>query len=479
MIVMFALLVLTTLAAAIIYTTQTEVQTTGNYKLVTQARYVAEAGVQSTLDWLGNSYAAPSSFGSYNTTKSPVQYTNNPVILSAMAGTNSNYPDATVQTAFNTALNAQSVPGIPGGSYSTYATLQRMTGATSISWLAGGGSGLPQTWQITSVGSISGIRTVNVQLQATYERVGTPVFNYGIAGTGTSCPDVTLTGGTVDAWNSNGGGTYAGTHQNSGGDVSTNGNVTLSGGSSRIYGTIYNSSNINVGSCSANGITNNVGGTPWNGLQLISPISYNDPAVPSPMTPNTNINANSNKCWGAVPAGCTVIAGPAVTIAPGTYGNLTSNSDLHLTAGTYYFNSRHLNRGSVTLDSYPVVINLGGNGVSAGGTLFTSNSSTTINDGNLPANLQIVSACCKTGSPPVQMANPPVIQMNSSSSMYAVVYAPNAYVHITGSSHFLGAAVGQLLKSDSSGGYSYDLALKASLQQMGSFVPVSFSWNKY
>ena len=146
------------------------------------------------------------------------------------------------------------------------------------------------------------------------------------------------------------------------------------------------------------------------------------------MTPTTNLNVNSNTCWKAPPTGCTS-SGSTVEIAPGSYGNITSNSNLHLSAGTYYINSLNLNGGSVTLDSVPVVINLGGNGINSGGTLFASQSNTTINSGGIPANLQIVTACCLTGTPPAQMATPPVITMNGSSTMYAVVYAQRLRAH--------------------------------------------------
>jgi hypothetical protein len=120
-----------------------------------------------------------------------------------------------------------------------------------------------------------------------------------------------------------------------------------------------------------------------------------------------------------------------------------------------------------------VVINLGGSGVSSRGTLFAAQSSTTINTGGIPANLQPVSAAG------AGMANPPVITMNASSTMYAVVYASNAYVHITGSVHFLGAVIGKKVTSDSSGGFSYDQALQRSLLQVGPYVPVSYTWNKF
>jgi Tfp pilus assembly protein PilX len=475
-IALLAVLVLSALAAALVLATQTQTWTSFNYRLTTQARYTAEAGIQRTMNWLMNSYTPPTNYSSYNMNAYPVQYNNAAVVLSAMSGVSSNYPNATQQSAFNTALNAVALSGVPNASFSVYATLLRMSSASGVSWLGGSGGGAVQTWQITSQGNISGSHNVQVQVVATYERTtGAPIISYGLAGDASGCGGITFTNGTMDAWNSSVG-TYAATHQNSGGNIATNGNVTLSGGSTRIYGIINDSSNITVGNC-PDGITNNVGGTPWNGLnQLSQALSYPTPVAPSPMTSTTNLNANSNTCWSGAPTGCTTGSG-TVGIAPGSYGNITSNSNVHLTAGTYYINSLKLNGGSVTLDSVPVVINLGGNGLTSGDTLFTSNSSTTINDLGIPANLQIVSACCLSGG--TQMSNPPVITMNSSSAMYAVVYAPNAYVHITGSSQFLGAAIGQTIKSDSSGGFSYDLALQNSLLQLGNFRPDNFSWSKF
>lgn len=482
------ILILSVLAAGLVFATQTQTWTAYNYKNTTQARYAAEAGIQRTMNWIMSAnYTPPVVFGAYDMTKYPVMDTTaspKPIVLSAASGMASpNYPTSGVQTAFNGALATQSVPGLGNATFSTYATLLKMTPGTGVTWMGGGG-GAPQTWQITSIGTVTGIRQANVQVQATYERGSTPIFTYGVAGDGNVCGDITFSNGKMDSWDSSNGGTYLGTHADSGGTMGTNGNVTLSGGSTVIGGPISNSSNTTVGNC-PDGITNNSGAGALHGLSLIQPLVYPDPAIPIPMTPTTNINANSNTCWGASPAGCTAVAaaGPVpahVNIVPGSYGNITSNSNLHFSAGTYYINSLNLNGGSLTLDSTPVVINLGGAGVSSGGTLFASQSSTTINDGGVPANLQIVTACCKNpGPPPTQEANPPVITMNGSSAMYSVVYAPNSYVHITGSSQFLGAVVGQKVTSDSSGGFSYDRGLQQTLLKVGNFQPVSYTWNKF
>ena len=108
-------------------------------------------------------------------TKNPVQYGGKAVVLSAMSGVSSNYPDATVVTAYQAAASS-SLPGVPNASYSTYATLLRMTQGTGASFLSATGGGVIQTWQITSQGSITGVRNSSVQVVETFERPGMPVF---------------------------------------------------------------------------------------------------------------------------------------------------------------------------------------------------------------------------------------------------------------------------------------------------------------
>src|SRR5690348_2485564 len=53
--VMLAMLVLSVLAASIVFTARSETFASYNYKLDTQADYLAKAGVQRTLNWLRSS----------------------------------------------------------------------------------------------------------------------------------------------------------------------------------------------------------------------------------------------------------------------------------------------------------------------------------------------------------------------------------------------------------------------------------------
>ena len=64
---LIAILVLGVLAATIMATSQAQAWTALNYRLTTQSRYAAEAGVQATMNWLANSYTVPTSFASFTT----------------------------------------------------------------------------------------------------------------------------------------------------------------------------------------------------------------------------------------------------------------------------------------------------------------------------------------------------------------------------------------------------------------------------
>ena len=248
------------LATGVAFVAVTEVGTTANYKELAQARYAAEAGVQSTINWLTNNYNGPTTFAAYNTTGNAVRCvsgctTTGEVVLSAISGVTSNYPESAVITAYQAALGSQSMSGLATASYSTSAKLVNMTPAETATW-AGGGNGPPQTWQITSQGYVSGVRNATVQVVAMFERTGTPIFPYAVFATGTACPSLLLAGGAItDSYDSSAG-TYAATVQASGGDVGTNGNLTFQGANSTVRGNAYLTNVVTTGSCPTQTFTN-------------------------------------------------------------------------------------------------------------------------------------------------------------------------------------------------------------------------------
>jgi hypothetical protein len=512
--------VLSTLAAAMILVTETETWSSSNYKSMLQARYAAEAGAQNTLNYLLYTYPAPTNMAAFDLTKYPVQdaATHNPIILSAMTGVTGNYPTASVQTAFSSALKDASVPGVGvPTSYEVTATLLSMTSA-GASWLGTGGA--MQTWQITSQGNVAGVRNAQVQVVMNIERTGTPVFSYAVAATSTACAAVKF-GGTdfTDSYNSSNG-TYVATAQASGGDIATNGNVTL-GSAAKINGTIYDD-NTTVGAC-PNGITVATASPaqftasvtkPANFLTLPLPWGCTTNTVlspcypvPSPSTTAQNISTACASITGCTSNGTTSLYDnnslttmPKVfTVVPGSYGNLEiDNADVvHLTAGTYNINSLNFAKdGQLVIDSGPVVFNVAGKGFCASG----CTSSVVINSGGLSgwnlcanggtanvgtyttascggasktavsgvaANLQIVYA----GTATVSTTGAPLV---------SAIYAPNAFVDTTGAAvGMYGSIISGTFAEASKAPVHYDKALATSVLQPGPYNPISFSWSKF
>ena len=231
--VMLALFALSVMVAGMMLVIQTESWSSFSYKALTQARYISEAGAQSAVNWFENNYTAPANTAGYTMTTVPVQYNGQPVVLSAMTGVSSNYSDATVSSAFSTAMNgiALTATGV-SGTYSVKATMLRFP--------QGSTTGL---WQITATGSVSAPRKATVQEVVTVESPAA-AFQYAVYATGTVCKALNFSSNAAatDSWNSSSG-TYAATKQSSGGNVGTNGNINLSGGAT-IHGTF---SGLNVG----------------------------------------------------------------------------------------------------------------------------------------------------------------------------------------------------------------------------------------
>src|ERR1700731_4510712 len=115
---MIFILVLSITAAALMFLSQSETWSSMNYRLMTQSRYGAEAGLHAAANYLMNSYTLPGTAGdplsAYNITVSPVTLKagGSPIALGpTMNGISSNYPVGTVLTNFNTASQGSLAAG--------------------------------------------------------------------------------------------------------------------------------------------------------------------------------------------------------------------------------------------------------------------------------------------------------------------------------------------------------------------------------
>jgi Tfp pilus assembly protein PilX len=462
--------ILSLLGISVMFVAQTETWSSMNYRLMTQARYGAEAGLSRSLDYLVNTYVPPASTGSdlisnYNLTPTqPVaglpsainqvaaSYSGKAVVLSGSGSVSSNYPVAAVQAAFNSAASGTIMAGSTTISYNAYATLISMNSA-----------GI-QIWQITSDGTIGGVRSADVEVQAILERQsGNATFNYGAFSTNGACGSMTFSGGTtVNSYNSaamtcskGSPPTCSGGHlilSATGGNVGTNGNLTESGGAT-IDGSL-STPRSGVGSCSSGGVdaeTTSGGATVTGGLiHLPQAVAYPAPAVPNPAPPTTNTSVHST-----------------TTYTPGSYGNISvsGGATLHFSAGTYNLNSINLSGGAtLSIDSGPVTLNITG---TSQATPISFSGGTISNAGLDPSQFLINYA--GTGS----------VTLSGGTASAAVLYAPNASLNFSGGTDFFGAVICAALTDSGGAALHYDTNLQNKFSTSGNWMLDSFTWKKY
>ena len=472
---LLTLLCLSTLGAGLVMLTQTETWTTTNYKMTTQARYASESGLQSTLNWM--TYNFTPSGASLDMTKSPVQYSGSPVVLSAMSGVSANYPTTSVQTAFNGALRDQPVSGmgVPA-SYSAFATLMHMRMVRGMD-----GASVPvQTWHVVSRGRLTSARGARVDLSADLQTPTGPIFQYAAFGDAPVCASVHAGGnGTTDSYDSSVG-PYSVSQSNTQGNLGSNGNIFVEGTSTHIFGSLQTPLSDSPGTCNAGSPdAMSINGTPIvdGGLvPLPTALQFPTPPPPSPLPPTTSYSVQGGNPCGTGPSalpGCSSAGGPSapVTFAPGLYGNITINNKVvHISSGTYTFNQLILAGGAqIIIDSGPVVLQLAGQSLTGippvvldfGGGSFVSNPLSDASD------FYIV------------YGGTAQVHVRGSSDAYGVVYAPNSDVSVLGSSNWYGSILGNTV--DASGGINlhYDRNLSSEFYITGKLRAMSFSWNKF
>jgi hypothetical protein len=276
-IALLTLLIVSTLAAGLMYTTQSEIWTTANYRAVTAARYAAEAGVQRATYWISQNNAALAAdivSGSLVVTGVPVTTSGgNTVVLAPpstattgiaapIAGITDTFSlidsslDTTATTSFNKTLNSTTSPfptvaGTPN--YTVAVQLLSATNDPQAGWIT--------SWKIISQGTVSGVRQSKVQVVATVENkiipssgtssVSVPAFKFGAWANSASCDAIEITGGSnTESYNSS---TQLGVASPSlttgGGDIATLGNVYLHN-TAMVDGNIF-APNYNLGNPSA------------------------------------------------------------------------------------------------------------------------------------------------------------------------------------------------------------------------------------
>jgi len=479
-------LVLSVMGASMMFLSQSETWGSMNYRMMTQTRYGAEAGIHAAANFLLFNYVPPPPTASvppalpplpagYNLTlPTPAicggmscltDNGGNQVILSSIPGVASHYPDAAQLAAFQAATNSTVTAGPTTVNYTASAQLLSMVQITPF------GTTTPkmiQTWKITAHGDITNVRNAESEVSAILETQITPAFAYAAFATNNGCAALDFTGnGTTNSYNSgtlavNGAGvaTPPATFNNYGGNVGTNGNQTDSGNNVTINGSL-STPDAGVGACTANNVTGFTGNTNniTQGINhLAAPVTFPTPTVPPPG--NTNINSSQT-------------LGPCVVSAC-SYGDisLSGQTTLTLQPGVYNINSIKLSGQAqltiapdpVTGKYGPVIINVTGNNQATPIDLSGNGLSNPTLD---PSALQIVYA--GTGT----------VNIVGNGSSAAVVYAPNASADFKGNASFYGSVIAAHLKDVGNGAIHYDLNLERKLFTVGTPMLNTFTWSKF
>jgi hypothetical protein len=513
--VLFLVTTISALAVSLTFLAQSETFSSGNYRLATQARYAAESGAQKAADFLldttqyNSATVAP---GIVDETVSPVTWGGQPVVLSTTAA-KAHYPDPATQAAFLAAVKGTLAAGSASIDFGASATLiheERFGDAY------GGGNTIVQTWEITSDGTVNGVRPATVEITSTIETPKVPAFSYAAFATDNGCGALTFRGNTgTDSYNSATlptgtapttcpvGTTGPSCYKTSGGDVGTNGNMTIDGGAVDVQGNL-STPRTGVGACSAGNVTALSGALAVNGgspIQLPKAVSLPTPSIPSPAAGGALKVNNSSKVnsictdLGLTAANCNVDNSGAVPVI--TFQNtnttplhlqeidLSAHAQIVLVASTnpaitneYDFNAISLSGGSSIGVSTPapdakVVVRVSGKDTSG-----PIDPAIDFDGGTYAAPIGTCTTCSMYDATLLQFVygGTSTVVMTGNSAASATIYAPNAPATLKGTADLYGAIVGKTIEVVGSMNIHYDQQLQALAWTHGAPMQTAFSW---
>jgi hypothetical protein len=496
---MILIAVLTVMTASMMVLSQSEGWSTHNFKMMSQARDAAEAGLNRSAHFLMNDYVPPdiaTADADYDRNVFPVEVTatSAPVVLSADSEVTATYPDSDVQDAYDTAAQGSITAGTQAMNFETSATLLAMRKVE----LYAIGDQLLTRWEIASKGTIDGVEDAEVEISAILDQTTQPTFGYAAFGVSEDCDPPGLQFGgtsTTDSYNSddydpllggqpsdtNGGLEACEDPDNDpcAGDVGTNGSMDVIGGSVDINGSLT-TPRTGVGSCEDNAAVDNPDVLTEGVLPLPEVLEFPDPNFPNPAPPL--INQQTNGTCGVFPTGCTQLGNPMlnrIALAPGEYGNIsaTGNVELHLSAGTYNVNSMILgNNLTVIIDSGPVILNIAGcTTLNADSTAcatympmpLDANGTSFVNNSYVASDLQIL------------YAGEGTLRLRGTTDLVATVYAPSAHVDMSGTPALYGSVIGNTIDLSGTATVHYDRALEGEALSYGPFMLQGFTWKMF
>lgn len=513
---LFLTAAMSVLAASLMFLSQTETYASMNYRMMSQARYGAEAGVQKAGNFLFDTaqYAKPGTvvadpLANYDYTSSPVKYNGQPVVLStSTVPADSNYPVQAVIDAFRNAATGSLMAGNQRVNYTATARLLSMQTFDPYGLPAGGTPGVVQLWEITGRGALTGARPATVEVVALAEQPVWPANTYGAFATANTCGALYFHGNvTINSYDSTGlSGATPPTMSNTGGNVGSNGNLNIEG-SVDVQGNLY-TPRTGVGSCSANAVNalSETGHADVEGsiVQLPASVVYPTPPAPNPM-PGTNtvsLNSNVGACAalgfsGATAGWCTVSGAGAsqkITIdsggAPVALPSVSLGAQVTLEIAAHNAPAQVVNINSLdltgggkiavkaTASNQAVIVNLAGKNPDG------SNMATVMdfggNSGGEFTNTSACAGCSKFDASMLQFiyAGAGTINFRGNSAAAATIYAPNSTVNFTGTADLYGSVLGKTVTNGGNANIHYDRRLSRDFYVEGMQMLGTFNWKR-
>ena len=509
---------LTVLAASLMFLSQTETYASMNYKMMSLARYGAEAGVERASNYLFDhtKYTRPSTSGTdllsmYDRSTSPVKLLSNgqPVVLSAIDGVDSNYPVPAVVTAFRNAAKGDLSAGNTTIHYAASATLIAMQTFDPYGGGAGAAPGVVQTWQITSDGTLGGARTAIVEVDAVVEQPVWPASSYAAFATANVCGAMYFHGNvTTNSYDSSSlSGTTTPTFSSSGGNVGTNGNLNVEG-SVDVQGNLY-TPRTGVGACTSGAVDalTETGSAHIDGsiVQLPAAVSYPTPPLPSPLPPTNTVNITS------ITGACDALGFTGATASWCTTSGSGSSQKVTINSGGAPILLPSVSVGSqvtleITAHAGPAqMVNINSLDLTGGGTIAVvasaSNQSLLINlvgknpdgsdmttvmdfggsSGGHFANDSTCTGCSVFDASMLQFiyAGTGNVTFRGTNSAAATFYAPNATVNFNGTADLYGSILGKTVTNGGNANIHYDRRLSHDFYVEGAQMLGTFTWKRF
>jgi hypothetical protein len=324
-----------------------------------------------------------------------------------------------------------------------------------------GGAPLTNVYLVTAMGvSTTGARKVveaEVALQPT-----TP-FPYGLFATSTLCPAITFSGNnpSTDSYTTANNGTYSSTKTNTGGDVGSNGGISVGNGNIGGLVGVLAPPPTGLGTCASpfsigpNGadIGPNCPGptcVPNSPTILPAPETFPVPPAPNPLPPNTAYT----------PPNCSGKKNQGQCAVPGTYGNLTVNGTLTLAPGVYNINSLSMQGNGQIIVNPPGAVTLNVAGTGQANPLAIAGNG--ITDDTIPNDFTI------------NYAGTGTISIAGNGDVTAILNAPNATVTQQGNGNWYGSILGSKITIGGNAFFHFDKNAALAPNNNGYFQMISF-----